>query len=790
MTRILRQLFVLALCIGLIFPQGVLLAALTPGNASARPDNIADQISKGLVAYWTLDGKQTNWSTGVTNDISGQGNDGRLVGMSTTTSPAVGKIGQAFNLNGSTQYVSVGPGTVSSLTNNFTISAWVKPNSLSGIRRIVGVSNVSSVNGFGFGTNGEKLRFTTNGVLDYDTSSTNDIKLATSTWVHVAVVFDSANDATFYINGTAVETVAGASPATANADDPIYIGGARTNGGTLNELWNGVIDDVRIYNYTLSYKDITQIYAAGSATILKSKRIFLTNTSQTQWTVPADWNSSNNTIEVIGGGAGGNGGAVGSVYGGGGGAYSKIANLTLTPGASVTYRIGSGGASGNPSTAGGDTFFNRTAGSANTCADTSSVCAKGGSGSSSGTGGDAASGIGTVKYSGGNGGLNSTNAGGGGGGAAGPRGNGGNGGSSTSSGGPGGGGGGGGSNAADNALTTGTNGGNNYVGYGAGIGGSPGTNGFGGGGGGGGDSLADGGDGGNGTEWGSSYGSGGGGGAAGHDFNGAFPSGGLYGGGGAGKGNDANGSGGAGAQGLVVITYVPKSPNSNVTNKTTIGVSNTTLGSSNSLVGYWPFDGKYVNWATGVVSDVSGQGKDAQMIGMSTSSSPIAGKTGQALRFNGSSSYVTTPFILNPSTTNFSVFMWLRFSVAPPAVNQTVLVQQDGVGNGRVWIRVTTGGNFQNSLGNVDLNSNSTPFTKSNTWHHVGVVMNGTSRKLYIDGILDTSDTVTPESSTGGLQMGVNTSLTTFLNGSIDDVRVYNKALNYQEVNALYNATK
>lgn len=790
MTRILRQLFVLALCIGLIFPQGILLAAVTPGNASARPDNIADQISKGLIAYWTLDGKQTNWSTGQTQDISGSANTGQLVGMSTTTSPVTGKIGQAFKLNGSTQYVSVGPGTVSSLTNNFTISAWVKPNSLSGIRRIVGVSNVSSVNGFGFGTNGEKLRFTTNGVLDYDTSSTNDIKLATSTWVHVAVVFDSANDATFYINGTAVETVAGASPATANADDPIYIGGARTGGGTLNELWNGVIDDVRIYNYTLSYKDITQIYAAGSATILKSKRIFLTNTSQTQWTVPADWNSSNNTIEVIGGGAGGNGGAVGSVYGGGGGAYSKIANLTLTPGASVTYRIGSGGASGNPSTAGGDTFFNRTAGSANTCADTSSVCAKGGSGSSSGTGGDAASGIGTVKYSGGNGGLNSTNAGGGGGGAAGPRGNGGNGGSSTSSGGPGGGGGGGGSNAADNTLTTGTNGGNNYVGYGAGIRGSPGTNGFGGGGGGGGDSHADGGDGGNGTEWGSSYGSGGGGGAAGHDFSGAFPSGGLYGGGGAGKGNDANGSGGAGAQGLVVITYVPKSPNSNVTNKTTIGVSNTTLGSSNSLVGYWPFDGKYVNWATGLVSDASGQGKDAQMTGMSTSSSPVAGKTGQALKYNADTSYVITPFVLNPATTNFSAFAWVKVATVPPAGDYRILGQNDDVGTGRVWLRASTAGKLVSTLGNVTLTSNATPFLVANKWHHVGVVVRGGVRTFYIDGSVDASDSITLESAAGKMHIGTGTTFTNVWDGVIDDVRIYNKALTYQEIQALYNATK
>lgn len=62
-------------------------------------------------------------------------------------------------------------------------------------------------------------------------------------------------------------------------------------------------------------------------------------TSGTSWTVPTDWNSTNNTIEVIGGGGG----------------YSKITNLSLTVGASITYQIGSGGAA---STAGGNTWFN------------------------------------------------------------------------------------------------------------------------------------------------------------------------------------------------------------------------------------------------------------------------------------------------------------------------------------------------------------------------------------------------------------------------------------------------
>ena len=69
-------------------------------------------------------------------------------------------------------------------------------------------------------------------------------------------------------------------------------------------------------------------------------------TTGTSWTVPKDWNNAQNQIECIGGGGGGRAGAAGG--GGGGGAYSSITNLALTPGATLAYKIGAGGASGAP----------------------------------------------------------------------------------------------------------------------------------------------------------------------------------------------------------------------------------------------------------------------------------------------------------------------------------------------------------------------------------------------------------------------------------------------------------
>jgi hypothetical protein len=137
------------------------------------------------------------------------------------------------------------------------------------------------------------------------------------------------------------------------------------------------------------------------------KYIFLKyNAGATEsWSVPSDWNDSDNTIECIGPGANGFDGLItvsdptDASDGGGGGAYAKKSNLALTPLSSVSYRVGN---------IGDDTWFNGASLAA------SSVGAHGARGR---TGGTTASSVGDTKFAGGSGGLgpNGTSGGGGGG---------------------------------------------------------------------------------------------------------------------------------------------------------------------------------------------------------------------------------------------------------------------------------------------------------------------------------------------------------------------------------------
>lgn len=316
-------------------------------------------------------------------------------------------------------------------------------------------------------------------------------------------------------------------------------------------------------------------------------RIILTTTGAGTLDIPAGWNNSNNLIEVIGGGGGGGSGIDGRP-GGGGGAYASTSNLTLS--GTVNYSVATSGATTtSDGVNGGWGWFNGTS-----CGG-ASVCAGGGNGGTGdGLAGNCVGGVGgTVQVgngqSGGAGGVCGTggtiDTSGGGGGAGGV--NGGVGrvagnGDGTASGDDGGGGGGGAggtsSGNGNNGFTSGGAGGNGPLGTGAGTAGSNGagacadgdgnggdgtTSGAGGGGG---DSQettgpgCSGGNGAAGTEW-TSAGAGGGGGGSGNSNGGTAGTnsmagvGGLYGGGGGG-----GLWGGAGAQGVIVVTYTRPVP--------------------------------------------------------------------------------------------------------------------------------------------------------------------------------------------------------------------------------------
>ena len=196
------------------------------------------------------------------------------------------------------------------------------------------------------------------------------------------------------------------------------------------------------------------------------------------------------------------------------------------------------------------------------------------------------------------------------------------------------------------------------------------------------------------------------------------------------------------------------------------------------LVAWHTFDGPYLNTTTS--TDRSGQGKDGTLSGTPT---PTIGKVGQALKFNGSTSYVTTPTVSTPSA--ISVAAW----VYSANYGAAMFVVQKAVVNSQ-WQLFFENGNLYWATSNHDLSCTA---PSNDNWHHLVATQTGSSGRLYIDGVQCATGESVPAigQGTGLIWIGAHDSGPGYLfNGKIDDIRIYNKALSAAEVLTLYNQTK
>src|SRR5437870_5917379 len=86
------------------------------------------ELGNGLVGFWSFDGKDMagfpiGANPATAYDRSGNGNDGKYWNA-TGTQPVIGKIGEALNFNGSTQYVDMGEVYAVDGISKMTVSAW------------------------------------------------------------------------------------------------------------------------------------------------------------------------------------------------------------------------------------------------------------------------------------------------------------------------------------------------------------------------------------------------------------------------------------------------------------------------------------------------------------------------------------------------------------------------------------------------------------------------------------------------------------------------------------------
>ncbi len=225
----------------------------------------------GLVGNWTFNGPDTTWSSataGTTNDVSGNGNTGTMTNMSQSSSPAIGVSGQALKFDGSNDYVAANGATSVISPNAGTFSAWIYIVASAGTGSAnpdvmsVGYSG-SSVNGIGFytiGTSVVTLRF-----LYYKDSVSiiPSFVASLNTWYHIVGTWDASN-VMIYSNGILADSDPQGDLIT-QALDRFYIGSDAL--GSQSKYFNGLIDEVRVYNRALSASEITDLYKIGAARV-------------------------------------------------------------------------------------------------------------------------------------------------------------------------------------------------------------------------------------------------------------------------------------------------------------------------------------------------------------------------------------------------------------------------------------------------------------------------------------------------------------------------------------------
>ncbi len=190
-----------------------------------------------------------------------------------------------------------------------------------------------------------------------------------------------------------------------------------------------------------------------------------------------------------------------------------------------------------------------------------------------------------------------------------------------------------------------------------------------------------------------------------------------------------------------------------------------------ALIGWWPFD----EGSGTVARDSSPNGNDGTVNGGATW---VAGVHGMALNFNGSDAYVGTGKSLLNNLPDFTLAGWLLARNA--TTNRTGVFGQ----NDLVEMGFNSGGCRVYTPGGALTVTWNFPATE---WHHVAVIDAGTTLSIYLDGqVAGTSTVAASRGSTaypfnigGG---GIWDATGNWLNGQIDDVALFSRALTPDEI--------
>lgn len=207
---------------------------------------------------------------------------------------------------------------------------------------------------------------------------------------------------------------------------------------------------------------------------------------------------------------------------------------------------------------------------------------------------------------------------------------------------------------------------------------------------------------------------------------------------------------------------------------------------TNGLVGWWPFNGN--------ANDGSGNGNNGTVNGAILTTDRF-GSANKAYSFDGVNDYIKTLSSSSLQPANAISFMaWIN----PQGTGgyPHILTKNYGVGtNSYAMTYKIPAQNFRAVFNSLTTGSVISPnLVQSSTWSHLVCTYDGSEIKLFENGILVDSAMVSNilNYSNNPLLFAASNDPTTqsgvvYLNGKLDDIAIWNRALTQQEVSDLYN---
>lgn len=223
-------------------------------------------LADGLVAYYSFD-------AGTAKDDSGRGNNGKIIGA---TKAANGKMGKGMDFDGKNSGIDIADNASLQLPTALTVTAWVYARTLADHG---GICWKGSKIGWGANFN-FRIASTTTG-LTWGTTAAGEDYFATdgamkaNEWTFVALTA-SGTTATGRVSTGGAFTVPASgqgNPKTCGTPynvwkgEPVRIGYAVGFNNDLTDagkrFFNGIIDEVTIYNRALTVAELTELMTKG-----------------------------------------------------------------------------------------------------------------------------------------------------------------------------------------------------------------------------------------------------------------------------------------------------------------------------------------------------------------------------------------------------------------------------------------------------------------------------------------------------------------------------------------------